>query len=851
MIEGFEGRRVFKFELDQDENKFPDDWMIEEGEGFQVYHRLMLDESKRGFDDEHCLKIDFSGGRSGIKSIPLNLEKRYAYNLNLRHRSNGLDPKFKHLLSFGLRAYDVKKKLIRTFTLSDDNFADSWTETPELRIEVLPPGTHRCVLFVHIEGRPAGASTLLLDEVVLEASPRIRFETGRKLNTFGPDEALTFSQWLEGLELGQDYEHRVEVLDFMGQRKVPLQKTMVKGTMEAVDIKTNINSRDAGVFYVNSSLLRKGKALVVRKDIVARRSAVGDDLGNAEFGVLIGRPRFPFEPLLDAMALLGTAVSKLELLPKGFSLAEFSAESGFEDLNPLLQKWAPDRGFSFLGVLNLPPEDTHLNPYRPAKHVVTSLGSHPEQWTPVLDNLMLKYGNVISDWQIGQDRQVMSQAQLEKASKVISHLRKKTEWMEIVLPGFESEIKEEGFSKNLYVPSELTDMEMMALLDRPGQEELTVTLELGSSQELEQLHIIESMVRRITLLKSAKDSMGAPLVKRLFIDRLAGVDSALMTEDYHPQTSFFAAKTLIHWMRGAEHLGAFQNPDQEVRSFVFGRGSEAFVMLWRQSGQGGLRPETKEATYHLGADLKICDLMGNRALGTDIAGVQRIPIGATPLMVITPHRQLWETMLSFKLLNRDTKAKVELQPQSLGWVNRFSKEAKFDLQLTYPQGWEVLPNRFSSQVLKSAKAEASYQIAPSPLSPLNLGVAVDVELEVSLANGHHKVKVYREDVISSKLQIELQFYKDTQVSGALQCVVDIHLKSDALQASSFAIAAQLPNGEVMETFFKRVQPGERRQNTLFILQGERFIGQDLTLTARENIGQRYLNLRFPIQPDYP
>ena len=102
MIEGFEGRRVFKFELDQDENKFPDDWMIEEGEGFQVYHRLMLDEAKRGFDDEHCLKIDFSGGRSGIKSIPLNLDKRYAYNLNLRHRSYGLDPKFKHLLSFGL-----------------------------------------------------------------------------------------------------------------------------------------------------------------------------------------------------------------------------------------------------------------------------------------------------------------------------------------------------------------------------------------------------------------------------------------------------------------------------------------------------------------------------------------------------------------------------------------------------------------------------------------------------------------------------------------------------------------------------------------------------------------------------
>jgi hypothetical protein len=256
----------------------------------------------------------------------------------------------------------------------------------------------------------------------------------------------------------------------------------------------------------------------------------------------------------------------------------------------------------------------------------------------------------------------------------------------------------------------------------------------------------------------------------------------------------------------------------------------------------------KDVTYHLGSGIKVLDLMGNRARVLESQGGQLIPVGPTPLMITTPHRQLWETMMSFRLQNASTRAKVKLQPQSLTWKNVFSEQAKFDVVMNYPQGWEVVPDRTSMEVANATGGTFAYQMAPSPLSPLNLGVPVFLDVEISMPRAHHKVRLYREDTLVSDVELDVSFYKDTEVAGALKCVVAVNLSSEARGASTFIVSAQLPNGEVMETFFKGVMPGDRRQNSLFILDGTALIGKELTLTARENIGQRYLNARFPIQP---
>jgi hypothetical protein len=155
---------------------------------------------------------------------------------------------------------------------------------------------------------------------------------------------------------------------------------------------------------------------------------------------------------------------------------------------------------------------------------------------------------------------------------------------------------------------------------------------------------------------------------------------------------------------------------------------------------------------------------------------------------------------------------------------------------------------FSSDVKKGQSLNLPFRIAPSPLFPLNLGVPLYVNLDIRLLNMKHKVKVYREDTLNSDVILGATFSKKGPKD--LEMIIRLELSQGAQRASTFMVSAQLPNGQVLETFFKSIQPNENRQNTLFILDGQKFIDQEVVITARENIGQRYLNAQFTITPTF-
>ena len=838
-----EKKRTFEFDLDQDLNKFPDDWFIEEGPKFETYHRIEL--SKEGYQDTSSLNIAFSGGQAGIFSAPLVLEKRYAYNLSLFYRSEGLEAALKHRIHFGLRAYGKNNKILQTYHSEESAFGPSWTKSAILRIETLPAGTESCVLFMHLSGRPAGSSRLFVDQFKVEATPRIQFSTGQALNTFGTDQDVSFSQTIDGTEEGKTYEHVVEIKDFMGHLIGTVEKNKLQGSLEAQVKTKKITPSLPGVYYVHAQLLSEDKVLVDFQEIVAKDTSVEKNFSNTDFGVLIGHPKTPFEPMVNSMSMLGTSLSKLELFKDDFSLAAYSKDKGLDTLNPLLRRLAPDLGYHFIAVLNQVPQDSIEDKYQPPQNVVETFAKRDKIWTAVLDDLVLKYGNVFSDWQLGQDSQMIKDAELESGSAVISHLRNRASWMKIVVPGANSASTMEGYLQNLYIPWDMKDEQLEKLLNLPGQKSVNVTLQLAPNEKISQLKIIEDLVRRITTLKAAKDQDGQALVSRLFIDRLNGPSVGLMTENYEPHSSYFAAKTLIYWMKGARVAGSFQNPDHDVVNRVFVRGNQAFCILWRASSNVDGKVIDKEVTYHLGKGVKVMDLMGNEMTPIENSDKLRVSVGSTPLFLITPYPALWETMLSVAFQQKDLMARVQLQKQTVSMRNYFNKQAKFDILVNYPSDWEVLTPRYSCEIIPRASASHNFLLSPSTLFPLNLGVPVYVDMDISLADQHHVVKVYREDSLSSDVKLGVSFFKDPQ---GLKMDIRLDLAATVTKASTFLVSAQLPNGNIVETFFKTVQPGEKRQNSLFILNGESLIGGEVVLTARESIGQRYLNASFPIKP---
>jgi hypothetical protein len=242
------------------------------------------------------------------------------------------------------------------------------------------------------------------------------------------------------------------------------------------------------------------------------------------------------------------------------------------------------------------------------------------------------------------------------------------------------------------------------------------------------------------------------------------------------------------------------------------------------------------------------DLMGNTKDTTlDSESGFEIEVGPTPIFLTTPFPKLWKTILSTSLTKSDIKAKIQFQDQNLKVDNAFDEQVKMELSFEYPQGFELQKDLYSSEISPGETYQMDLSLSPSPQFPLNRPVPVYVDMNINFPNMHHHVKVYREDQLNSEVELSATFFKEAQ---GLKMGVNLNLSNSAQKPSTFIVSALLPNGNTLETLFKGVQPGERRQNSLFILNGEKFIDQEMTLTARENIGQRYLNAQFTITPSY-
>ena len=837
LLKQFESMTTFAFDRDGDRDGFPDEWFMNTGKSYQAYHGVVLDE-KTGKGDETSLRFDFSGGKVGVYSVPLKLSARYAYNIRLAKKAEGLGPAFSHRLRLGLRAFDSKDRLLAVYHHDELEFPTEWSWSGTLRIPSLPAPTATCHLFIDLSGRPAGDSRLWIDQIEIQSSPSITYEANAELSTFRPDEKPSFKIIVGGTLEGKTYSLNHSVRRFNGDLLLKGQEVL-KGGEEAYVEEIVLKDSGSGVFYLEADLKMDGQMLVSESRIVARNSNEMFQAPSDDIGVLLGHPKPPFAPLLQSLKLLGTTISKLDLLDDNFNLGNYNPEEGLSQLNPLLRKHAPDKGVRFIARVHGVPIDHRQEGPKGPKHIAETL-DHPH-WTKAFSSWVLHYGNVLSDWQLGEDEVDLSEEHFEKVQGILAHLKKEADWMRVLLPGLQG--GDEHQVSNLMVPSSLDHSKVEAFLRAQKSANLHVSLEM-LDHSYDQLDIIEDLVIKMAKVESLLDRTGKPLVTKTFIDRLTGEKRGLMTQSYEPHSSYFAAKTLIYWMGGAEPLGQFTHPDPEVNSRVFGRGDRAFAIVWRDVETEDRLP--KPTLFHLGRELEMMDLMGNKSIAVgDAKKGMLVPVGRTPILLVSPHRDLWETILSFELAQKDgVRARVKFQPQALTFKNHFSKQAKFNLNWSYPTNWEVQPVALEPQVPSMGDGRVDFKQSPSPLFPINLSVPVYVDVDISMKGDQHLTRIYREDKISSDVKPVVHFYRD---GSDLKVEVQLKLSEDAPQRSSFIASAQLPDGRILEAFFKDLDPGGKKMASLFVTGGADLIGGNLTLTVRESIGQRYLLSSHPIK----
>lgn len=831
-----EQKRHFSFDIDRDKNRFPDTWFLQTGPDFQTYHSLLIDLNE-GYQDKSSLRVVFSGGKTGIYTAPLKLDPRFAYNIHLYFKGKNLGSKFNNELEFGLKSFNKNQKLIKTYSKIHKTFNENWIESHMLRVEKLPDHSDSCILFVNLNGRPSGRSLLWLDDIQIQTSPRIIFDTKRNLNIFAKGEPIIYSQRIEGTTPKKVYSFISTVKDFLGNTIKTFNRE-IQGQISPIVLKYQlpIQNEVSGVYYVQSSLKNDDITLIERTEIVARNTDRKSDK-SSELGVVVGSPKAPFDRLLDSLNLLGTPVSTIDLLQKPFSFSNYSTNHGLVHLNELLLEKAPDHGYQFIGVLNaIPTEAKNHQKFEvnPPEHLIETFPTHTTSWIQLLDSILFKYGNILNAWQIGDSRTPISLKQFESGNLVLDFIRKKADWMDILLPTQPNEIVPAPTLKNIYIPNTTTLNELKSQLEKQ-KEDIIATVQLDSLLATPKPIIISKLVKKITILKTY------PKVKRIFIDRLTDPEFGLMTRNYKPQSSYFAVKTLIHWLQNAQFLGSIQVQDKSIVNYVFQKNEFAYSIIWRNS-------RSANSTFYLGKKLQLMDLMGNQSnLNVTEDHSATLPIGPIPIFLITPYPNLWKSILSFKLLEKNIQAKVKLQKQRFNMVNHFNDLGKFDLDIRYPLDWTVEKNIFSQEI--NSKNSLSHQISlsPSSLSPLDKKIPVTTHLSISLPNIHHHVRIYREDQIHSDITAGMKFYHS---KGGLQIDISVSLDKNATRMGSFIASALMPGGESLEVFFKNVLPGEKSIQSSYLPNAKLFIGKTASLTVKENLGNRYISSSFPIQPSF-
>jgi len=838
-----EKKRHFTFKIDRDKNNFPDTWFIQKGKDFQQYHSILIDNND-GSDDNKSLRIVFSGGKTSVYTSPLKLNQRFAFNLDMDIKSLNLEKHFDHKFIFGLRALNKNQKILGEFknTITDfSKYKKQWQKCPRLKIEKLPSETHSCVIFIELSGRDSGRSILKLDNVRIKSTPRIIFSTNQPLNIFPYDKKLEYKAIFEGTQKNIKYKYKLNVKDFRGNEIDTKEETFI-GKLESHNIEKFINKPigETGVYYINIKLFSGGNELAEVTEIVARKINLST-LANFEFGVLIGRPQEPFSRLTLAMKTLGAPLGKLELMPKNFSFASWNKNNNsFPKLDPLLLEEAPNKNFRFIGVIDKIPTESASHykfEVNKATHVSETFPTHLKEWKLILEQILFKYGNVLRDWQIGQDNKALSIKQVASANIISTHLIKNAEWMKVFLPLKAKQKYTQSITPNLYIPNTM-DMDTIAKTLASSGNQIPVTIQLDSDLNTKRPTIISNLIKKITIAKSAINRNNQPIANPIFIDSLTHENAGLMTNDYKPHSTFFATKTIIGWMQNAKYIGSFFFENKDISNYVFKKDNLAFTVIWNKK-------QPSQEKFYLGGHVSLTDLMGNKqdlSLAKDHSIL--VNLDKIPLILKTTIPQLWETMLSFKLINKDLSASVKLQNQQFTIKNNFDKNAKFDIELNYPSDWIFEKNIYSGEIDTLRTQNHRFNLSPSALSPVGALIKVRTNLQISLPNSHHYARIYREDQLSSGIKPNVKFYK---TENGLQ--IDIHLETSKTipKPTSFIATALFPGGEVVETLFKDILPLKKSIQKGLIPNGLKYIGKDVQLSIREHNGNRHLLKAFPIQ----
>lgn len=867
------------FEVDNDDNEFPDNWRpyYNEPEGFREFpggNRMYLvtDDVKEG---SKALRMDLQEGNVAIETedfIPVDPQGSYQFSGALK-TSDDSDIE----AQFELLFYDENHRPLPEADIRFDRIHGSlyWdVDDPRKQylkyIEHLASERARYArIRINLYGNGAIRGSAWFDRLAFVPLPRIvvvpvhasldavdlEYDPER-LFVFMNGEPAHFKVRAENL-VEDNYWHRIRVQNVWGEELADYsspRRFVSRKEGRRYEMEVPVDVSEPG-YMLMEILLYRNDVQVAGKHVsfgILERTATPAGR-QARVGLSVEPFRDDYLTLMPLLQALNPGAVKLPAWYRELQLQALTHENGrrLGSLSKQLRQagirpvgvygaaWLPDELRDGLSATELPEFRGMHSIYR----------ARQDAWTPYLIKQIKSMGAQIEDWQMLDDFDVSMRgrpdvAKLAKAFEQSIHGT--ASWAKIAMPmsALDTSAPPAGVDVVSWaLPPDMAWRDIRARLqsDRAAEPPRENWYQLGvidNRGDLQRQRIEQLAKQMIEVLSDSS--------ARAFYDTFIDESRGLVRDNLQPKPEYFVVRTLSDMIGAATPQTPLSLENPAIINRVFTRGDDDMILVIWTDG-----PDMTEKLY-LGENLVRVDLMG---VETQVGRKDRaydMNVSSMPVIYTGVDRDMLMTRLSFAVDNPIMESTSDPQRRQFTITNHFDSPLSGTVELLFPQTWNLSNRRLSITSLGPGETSEPFIVdmvvgVLAPVGDTRVEMVYDFVLQEKGIR-HSNIRDRRTFTVISPLMIKSTVAKKSGDDGVEYLDVSVEFVNKSARPISAVVEFQLV-GAASREWQKQVYnvaPGGSQVMPSLKLPAQ-FEGNLLSVYVRETGGGgRFMNTEIPL-----
>ena len=462
----------------------------------------------------------------------------------------------------------------------------------------------------------------------------------------------------------------------------------------------------------------------------------------------------------------------------------------------------------------------------------------PSAWLPSLDAVLTRLSLRVRWWQLGVDRDI-SFSRFHNLEDEIGNLREQ-------LFRFGQDVKLGiGWPWNEMDATNKPatwDFQQFSASPALTGDEMATYLALPKREGVARWAMIEPLERFTYDLETRTRD----LVQQMLAAKIHGADGifvatpfddkrGLMSDAGTPGELLLPWRTTASLLSGSKYLGKIRLPQGSENHLFETEENEVLMVVWNRKPQ--------EEILYLGEKIRVVDAWGRSNPPQQQGYQQVLEVDSLPKFVVGLDPQIAKWRMQVRFTEDSIPSVMGFEHTNrLMMTNTFSQGAGGSVQLTGPEGWQILPDHLNFKLSASESVRRPFQI----ILPFNAnsGIAT-LQAEFNFTAGRpYRFNIFRDlKVGDQEIEIEL----DTRINEKGMLVVEQRMINHSAKLTDFKCLLRAEGHKTQRMQVFRLGNSYDLQTYVFP-NGKQLVGTNLSLRAEEVGGSRVLNHRITIEP---